>query len=85
VTFEKQHRLIELFVDSPQLVKTMWDIPSKPFSPVSYYASYIGAHVYHMQQRKIASDDEWAGRLQWLKNSFHYGDMGKIAEMGSWF
>jgi hypothetical protein len=41
-----------------------------------------------MRLLKILSDNEWAGWLQWMKNSFQYGDMGKNwkdAEMEAWF
>jgi len=41
-----------------------------------------------MRERKILSDNEWAGWLQWIKNAFRYGTIGKywkVYEMETWF
>ncbi|HKW05775.1 MAG TPA: hypothetical protein VJN71_10785, partial [Nitrososphaerales archaeon] len=87
---EKLHRLIEIFIGNPQLIRTVWDDPSRvsPDLATSYYVQFIAAHVYHMRQRKILSDNEWMGWFEWMKNSFRYGKVAKLwkeAEMGSWF
>jgi hypothetical protein len=82
---EKQHRLIEMSVNSPQLIRTMWDVGSKidPELPISYYVMYIGAHVYHMRQRKILSDNEWAG-CSGSRIHFNMGPLGNIGKMRKW-
>jgi hypothetical protein len=75
---EKVHHLIEIFIGNPQLISTMWNVPEQtsPQLAVSYYALFTASHIYHMRERKILSDNEWAGWLQWIKNRFRYGDIG---------
>jgi hypothetical protein len=41
-----------------------------------------------MRERKVLSDNEWAGWLQWIKNTFRHGTITqdwKDREIGSWF
>ena len=87
---EKVQNLVELFIQSPELIKTMWNVPEKINKelPTAYSIMFIGSHIYHMRQRKVISNNEWAGWLQWMKNSFRFGNISKIwndAQMESWF
>ena len=87
---KKVHRLIEIFIDSPQMIKIMYNVPAdlSPELALSYYVQFICSHIYHMRQRRILSDNEWAGWLQWMKNAFQYGTIEKFwkeKEMESWF
>src|SRR5213080_4889808 len=53
----------------------------------AFYVMFFCAHCYHMRQRGILSDNDWAGWLQWTKNAFQSGRLGrywKEAEMQAW-
>ena len=36
------------------------------------------AHAFAMRQRKVLDDNEWAGWLQWMRNSFREGTISEI-------
>jgi hypothetical protein len=42
-----------------------------------------------MRQRKVLSDNEWAGWLRWMKSAFEQGELMEIwektIEMEKWF
>ena len=46
---------------------------SKPENVIAYMVAMVSAHAYHMRERKIISDNEWLGWLQWIKNDFAQG------------
>src|SRR2546427_8808314 len=53
----------------------------------AFYVMFFCSHCYHMRQRGILSDNDWAGWLQWTKNAFRSGRLGKYwkeAEMQAW-
>lgn len=76
---EKMHGMAEMLVHRPELVKVL----SKNLTGLSpelvftYYVLYTCAHAFHMHQRKVLSDNEWAGWLRWMKSAF---DGGAISE-----
>jgi hypothetical protein len=41
----------------------------------AYYVLYMCAHAFHMHQRNVLSDNEWAGWLQWMKAAFEQGEI----------
>ncbi len=87
---EKIHGFAEIMLDRPQMLKVIYNQPSTFTQEVvvSYYVMFICSHVYHMRQRKVLRDNEWAGWLQWMKNAFQFGTMEKDwreLEMGRWF
>jgi hypothetical protein len=87
---EKLHNMGSMFFESPKLIKTIYDIPGEITSdvPIAFYILLMCSQAYHMRQRKIPSDNEWAGWLQWIKNAFRYGTIGKYwkqYEMETWF
>jgi hypothetical protein len=43
----------------------------------TYHILYTFAHVFHMRQRKVVSDNEWTGWLRVMKSCFK---QGKIRE-----
>ncbi len=54
----------------------------------AYQILLMCAHTYHMRERKILSENEWNGELQWMKNAFSRGLIGKIWKgdrMEDWF
>lgn len=79
---EKIHAMGEMLVHHPELVK----IISKNQSSVSqetvfaYYVLYTCVHAFHMRQRKMLSDNEWAGWLRWMKSAFAEGTIGEYWE-----
>jgi hypothetical protein len=55
----------------------------------SYHILYTFAHVYHMRQRGVVSDNEWTGWLWWMKSAFRHGNIREIwknnVEVEKWF
>jgi hypothetical protein len=87
---EKAHHLVEIFVQKPELIRIIYNTPTgvTPEVPASYYVQFMCSHIYHMRQRGILGDNEWAGWLAWMKNAFRYGTIGdhwKEEEMAGWF
>ena len=88
---EKLHRIGEIFMERPDFVRILNDAPSvNEFGAevaFAFYVMFFCAHCYHMRQRGILSDNDWAGWLQWTKNAFRSGRLGKYwkeAEMQTW-
>lgn len=92
---EKLHRIGEIFMEKPEYVRVLNEIPPSigtdgEFSTeaaFAYYVMFFCAHCFHMRQRGILSDNDWAGWLQWTKNAFQRGRLGKYwkeAEMEAW-
>ncbi|MCI4360224.1 MAG: hypothetical protein L3J91_00810 [Thermoplasmata archaeon] len=87
---EKFHRIGEILIERPELIQTIYSLPSTPVKdvPFSYYVLFFCAHIHHMRERGILQDNEWAGWFQWMKNAFQYGSLGrswKDSGMGQWF
>ena len=87
---EKFHHIGDILVDQPDLVATIYKSPTGVGKevPFAYYVMFFCAHIHHMRDRGILQDNEWTGWLQWMRNAFRYGDIGrawKEAEMGQWF
>jgi hypothetical protein len=87
---EKLHRMGEVLIERPQMLKVIYNIPANWNEDVvfSYYILFMCAHAFHMRERKVLSDNEWAGWLQWIKNTFRHGTITqdwKDREIGSWF
>jgi transcriptional regulator with XRE-family HTH domain len=61
----------------------------EPEIAYSYHIMYTFAHVYHMRQRKVLSENEWIGWLRWMKSAFQEGLIKEIweshIEMEKWF
>lgn len=86
---EKFHRIGEIFIERPELVQSIYRTPQGvgPEVPFSYYILFFCAHIFHMRERGILKDNEWAGWLQWMKNAFRLGSLGatwKSTEMAGW-
>ena len=48
----------------------------------------VSAQAYHMRERKINSDNEWIGWVDWIKNDFAQGTVRKDwieLNLGQWF
>ncbi len=79
---EKIHGMAEMLVHRPELVKVLNKEQSSlsPDLVFSYYILYACAHAFHMRQRKILSDNEWAGWMRWMRSVFEGGTIGEYWE-----
>ena|SRR5437588_516124 len=87
---EKIHRMGELLIERPDMLKVIAKgRPDLSEALVfSYYVLYICSHAYHMRERKVLSDNEWAGWLAWIRNTFTYGTVRedwKSLDIERWF
>ena len=88
---EKIHGMAEMLVERPELVKVLNKSQSSlsPDLVFAYYILYACAHAFHMRQRKVLSDNEWAGWLRWMKSAFDGGTVGeywvKSIQPEKWF
>src|SRR5947209_9637666 len=88
---EKLHRMGEIFMEKPEFVRILNDDAAiSNFGAevaFAFYVMFFCSHAYHMRQRGILSDNDWEGWLQWTKNAFRSGRLGKYwkeAEMQAW-
>ncbi|MCI4331332.1 MAG: hypothetical protein L3K19_05740 [Thermoplasmata archaeon] len=86
---EKFHRIGEIFIERPELVQSIYRTSEKvgPEVPFAYYVLFFCSHIFHMRQRGILRDNEWAGWLQWMRNVFQLGSLGRSwreTGMGAW-
>ena len=87
---EKFHRIGDVFLERPELIRLIYRTPGVvgPEVPLAYYVLFFCAHIFHMRQRKVLADNEWAGWRQWMANAFQYGTLAKDwkeGQMESWF
>ena len=87
---EKIHRMGELLIERPDLLKVIAVGRSDLSEELvfSYYVLYICSHAYHMHERKILSDNEWAGWIAWIRNAFSFGTVRndwRSRGVDSWF
>src|SRR5438874_12505040 len=88
---EKIHDLTKIAVEKPQLIKIVSNVESDVSEEIAftYHLLHTFAHVYHMRQRKVVSDNEWTGWLRMMRSCF---EQGKIRvywesdlELENWF
>jgi hypothetical protein len=80
---EKIHGAAEMMVHRPELVKLLNknQQPNQTRELVfAYYILYMCSHAFHMRQRKVLSDNEWAGWLRWMKTAFNEGTIREYWE-----
>jgi hypothetical protein len=60
------HRLTQMAIERPELITIISNIESDLTSETAYTYHILNnlAHVFHMRQRKVLSDNEWTG---WLR------------------
>jgi hypothetical protein len=77
---ERIHGLTQAMVDRPELIKLVSNVKSdwSPDVAFTYHILYTFAHVFHMRQRKVVSDNEWTGWLRWMKTAFERGTIAEI-------
>ena len=83
--------ITHLMIDRPELIKVVSKVESDWSSDVaySYHILFTFAHVLHMRERNVLSDNEWIGWLRWMKSAFEQGMIKDIwknkIEMEKWF
>jgi len=87
---EKFHNMAMLAMEDPSIARVIdtRDYANKRETAFSFYILWMCAHAYAMRQRKVLDDNEWAGWLQWMRNSFQRGTIGEIwkqIEPDGWF
>jgi hypothetical protein len=88
---EKIHGMAETLVQRPELVKLLnKNQPNQtPELVFAYYILYMCSYAFHMRQRRVLSDNEWAGWLRWIKTAFDEGTIReyweKSIEPEKWF
>ena len=87
---EKLHRMGEVLIERPKMLRVIYNIPANWSEEIvfSYYILFMCAHVFHMRERKVLSDNEWIGWIQWMKNAFKHGTIThdwKDKDIESWF
>jgi hypothetical protein len=76
---EKMQGLAQMAIERPELIKVLSNVQSDWSAEIAftYHILNTFAHVFHMRQRKVLSDNEWTGWLRWMKGAF---EQGKIKE-----
>ncbi|MFL6325982.1 MAG: hypothetical protein ACJ71I_00675, partial [Nitrososphaeraceae archaeon] len=77
---ERIHGLTQMAVERPELIRVVNNVERDLSSDVaySYHILYTFAHVYHMRQRGVVSDNEWTGWTRWMKSAFRHGTIREI-------
>jgi hypothetical protein len=89
---ERIHGLTQMAVERPELIKVMSNVNESDSSSevaYTYHILYTFAHVFHIHQRKVVSDNEWTGWLRWMKSAFKEGKISEYwknnVEVEKWF
>jgi hypothetical protein len=88
---EKFHNMGMLLMEDPSIGRVIENInkyTNQKEVAFSFYVLWMCAHAYAMHQRKVLDDNEWAGWLQWMRNSFRKGTINEIwkqIEPDGWF
>ena len=80
---EKMHELTQMAIEKPELIRILSNVESDLSAEVAYTYRILQtfAHVFHMRQRKVLSDNEWTGWLRLMRTCF---EQGKMREYGKW-
>jgi hypothetical protein len=87
---DKLNDLTRLAIEKPQLMRI---VDSESYATAemafTYHLLHTFAHAYHLHQRKVVSDNEWAGWLRRMKSCFEQGQIREYWESGleldKWF
>lgn len=87
---QRMHALQQILIDFPQLIKVVNKVDANsPEVAYAYDILFTFAHVFHMWQRKVLSDNEWAGWFLWMNSAFKQGEImdlwKKNIQMEKWF
>lgn len=67
-------------MDNPELIKVVskTEVMYTPELAFSYHVLYLLAHGFHMRQRGVVANNEWAGWTRWTKTAFQHGEIYNI-------
>jgi hypothetical protein len=88
---EKILGLTQMAVEKPELIRIVSNLESDLTKEVAYtyHLLYTFAHAYHLRQRKVVSDNEWAGWLRMMRSCFEQGKVREYwesdLELENWF
>jgi hypothetical protein len=88
---EKMHELTQMAIEKPELIRILSNVESDLSAEVAYTYRILQtfAHVFHIRQRKVLSDNEWTGWLRLRRTCFEQGKMREYWESGleleKWF
>jgi hypothetical protein len=89
---ERIHGLTQILVERPELIRVVYNIDRNAVSSDTAFAwhiLYTYAHVFHMRQRGVVSDNEWTGWIRWMESAFQYGTISEIwknnVDVEKWF
>ena len=88
---EKMHGLTQMAVEKPELIRIVSNVESDISEEIAftYHLLHTFAHVYHMRQRKVVSDNEWTGWLRMMRSCFEQGKVREYwesdLELEKWF
>ena len=69
-------------MEDPSIIRVVdaHEYTNKKEVPFSFYVLWMCAHAYAMRQKKVLNDNEWAGWLSGLRNSFRKGTLNDSFE-----
>jgi hypothetical protein len=87
---ERLDSIVHLAIERPNLIGVISKVTANsPKTAYAYDIMFTFAHAFHMRQRKVLSENEWAGWLRWMKSAFQQGELMEIwektIEMEKWF
>jgi hypothetical protein len=87
---ERLHSIVHLAIEQPNLIRVVSKVDANSAETAyAYDIMFTFAHAFHMRQRKVLSENEWAGWLRWMKSAFEQGELMEIwektIEMEKWF
>ena len=83
--------LTRLTIEKPQLMTIVNNVESRQTEEIAftYHLLQTFAHVYHMHQRKVVSENEWTGWLRRMRTCFEEGKIREYwegdLELEKWF
>jgi hypothetical protein len=71
---EKGHKLNESIVEHAELSKVVTNLPSISLdAQYSFDVLNVWSHAYDLRERKAINDNEWFGRVHWMRGAFKEG------------
>jgi hypothetical protein len=71
---EKVHKLNESIVEHAELSKVVTNLSSISLdAQYSFDVLNVWSHAYDLRERKALNDNEWFGRVHWMRSAFKEG------------
>jgi hypothetical protein len=74
------YEITKMCIERPELIKVVSKVETDWSSEIAYayHILFTFAHVFHMRQRQVFSENEWTGWMRWMKSAFEQGTMMEI-------